>query len=198
MEIAIKDHGNGEINEGVYADALAVWEAFFLFNDAVTRGCDDNDPVVVEVHAQELDNLGALFMAAYLEVATDTYANVYMHVMACHMGDLVREWGGLMKWYSQGAEAMHQMTKFFAQKRSARRGNVSQVVLTRVHMLMKMRAQPSRRKRVRHTGKHITSTGHVSKAKREVHKQTQQNKLKTKYSAHNFNECRAVKRARGE
>jgi hypothetical protein len=29
MEIAIKDHGNGEINEGVYAEALAVWEAFF-------------------------------------------------------------------------------------------------------------------------------------------------------------------------
>jgi hypothetical protein len=109
MEIAIKDHGIGEINEGVYAEALAVWDAFFLFNDTVTRGCNDNDHVAVEAHAQELDNLGA----TYLEVATDTHVTVYMHIMACHMGDLVREWDGLMKWCSQGAEAMHQMTLFW-------------------------------------------------------------------------------------
>jgi hypothetical protein len=31
LKIAIKDHGNGELNEDVYAEALAVWEAFFLF-----------------------------------------------------------------------------------------------------------------------------------------------------------------------
>jgi hypothetical protein len=110
MEIAIKNHGNSAINEGVHAQALAVWEAFFLFNDAVTRGCDDNDHVAVEAHAQELDNLGVAFMAAYLEVATDTHVTVYMHIMACHMGDLVREWGGFMKSCSKGAEAMHQMT----------------------------------------------------------------------------------------
>jgi hypothetical protein len=169
MEIAIKDHGNDEINEGVYEEALAVWGAFFLFNDVVTRGCDDNDPVAVEAHAQELDNLGDVFMAAYLEVATDTHVTVYMHIMACHMGDLVREWGGLMKWCSQGADAMHQTTKYFARERSTKRGNVSQVVLTRVHMLMKMRGQPSRRQRLLHTGKHVTCTWHVSKAKREVH-----------------------------
>jgi hypothetical protein len=100
MEIATKDHGNGEINEGVYAEALAVWEAIFLFNDAFTRGCDDKDPVAMEEHAQELGNLGVVFMAAYLEVATDTHVTVYMHIMACHMGDFVREWGGLMKWCS--------------------------------------------------------------------------------------------------
>jgi hypothetical protein len=74
---------------------------------------------------------------------------------------------------------------------------VSQAVLTRVHMLMKIRAQPSRRQRVRHTGKHVTCTGHVSKPKREVPEQTQ-NKLKTKYPAHNFTESRALKRATGE
>jgi hypothetical protein len=88
-------------------------------------------------------------------------------------------------------------TKVFARKRSARRGNVSQIVLTRVHMLLKMRAQPSRRQRVRHTGKHITCTGYVSKTKREVHERSQ-NKLKTKYPARNCNESRAVRRARGE
>jgi hypothetical protein len=114
-EIAIKNHGNGEINEGVCAEALAVWEAFFLFNDAVTKGYDDNDPVAVDAHAQELDNLGVVFMAAYLEEATDTLVTVYMHIMACHMGDLVREWGGLMKWCSQGAEGMHQMTIFWSE-----------------------------------------------------------------------------------
>jgi hypothetical protein len=73
-----------------------------------------------------------------------------------------------MKWCSQGAEAMHQVTKLFARKRSVRRETVSQVVLIRVHMLMRIRAQPSRRQRVRHTGKHVTGTGHVSKVKREV------------------------------
>ena len=61
-------------------------------------------------------------MAADLEVAADSHVTVYMHIMACHMGDLVRQWGGLMKWCSQGAEAMHMMTKFFARKRSARKG----------------------------------------------------------------------------
>jgi UDP-N-acetyl-D-mannosaminuronic acid transferase (WecB/TagA/CpsF family) len=92
---------------------------------------------------------------------------------------------------------MYQMTKFFARKSSARRGNVSKVVLVRVHMIMKMRAQPSRTQRLRHTTVHVTSTPHVSKAKRQAHEQTQ-NKLKTKYPTHNFNESRAVKKATGE
>jgi hypothetical protein len=122
MEIAIKDHGNSEINEGVYAEALEVWEAFFLFNDAVTRGYDDNDPVAVEARAQELDNLGVVFMGAYLEVASDAHVTVYMHMMACHMGDLVREWGGLIKCCSQGAEAMHQMTIFLLKNAQQGRG----------------------------------------------------------------------------
>jgi hypothetical protein len=130
LKITIKGHGNGEMNEDAYAEAQAVWEAFFLFNDVVTRGCDDTEPLGVEAHARELDNLGAHFKAAYLEVAADFHVNVYMHIMACHMGDLGRQWGGLMKWCSQGAEAMHKMTKFFARKCSARRGILSKVVLT--------------------------------------------------------------------
>jgi hypothetical protein len=74
----------------------------------------------MEAQAQDLDNLGAQYFAAYLEVAADSHVTVYLHNMACHMGDLVRQWGGLMKWCSQGAEAMHHMTKFFAPKRSPR------------------------------------------------------------------------------
>jgi hypothetical protein len=197
LKIAIKDRISGEMSQGVYMEALALWEAFFLFNDAVTIGCDDTEPVAVEEHAQELDNLGAQFMAAYLEVAADSHVTVYMHITARHMGNLVRQWGGLMKWCSQGAEAMNQMTKFFARKRSARRRNVSKVVLTRAHMTMKMRAQPSRKQRLRHSGVHVTCNSHVSKAKREAHEQTQ-NRLKPKYPTHNFNESRAVKKAKGE
>jgi hypothetical protein len=197
MEIAIKGHGSGEINEGVYAEAFAFWEAFLLFNDVVTRGCDDNDHVAVEAHAPELENLGAVFLFAYLEVATDSHVIIYMHIMACHMSDIVREWGGLMKWCSQGAEARHQIIIVLLGTAQQGGGGVSQVMLTRVHKLMKMRAQPSCRQRVRHTGKHVTGTGHVSKAKREVHDHTQ-NKLKTKYPGRNFIESCAVKRARGE
>jgi hypothetical protein len=33
----------GEFNENVFAEAVAIWEAFFLFNDAFTRGCDDTE-----------------------------------------------------------------------------------------------------------------------------------------------------------
>jgi hypothetical protein len=117
LKIAIKDHGNGEMNEDVYTEALAVWEAISLFNDDVTRGCDDIKPVAVEAHAQELDNPGAYSMAAYLKVAADSHVTAYMHIMACHIGNLVRQWGGLMKWCGQEAEAMHKGTKFFAQKR---------------------------------------------------------------------------------
>jgi succinate dehydrogenase flavin-adding protein (antitoxin of CptAB toxin-antitoxin module) len=104
---------------------LAVWDAFFLFNDVVTIGCDDNDHVAVETHVRELDNLGARFMAANLEAAAESRVTVFMHIIECNMGDAVREWGGLMKWCSQGAEAMHQMTKIFARKRSARRRDLS-------------------------------------------------------------------------
>jgi hypothetical protein len=64
-KIALKDNCRGEMNKDVYAEALAVWEAFFLFSDAITRGCKDNEPVVVEAHAQELDSLGVMLMAAY-------------------------------------------------------------------------------------------------------------------------------------
>jgi hypothetical protein len=46
-------------------------------------------------------------------------------------------------------------------------------------------------------GKNATCTGYISKAKRKVHEHIQ-NKLKTKYPAHNFNESRLVKRARGK
>jgi hypothetical protein len=89
------------------------------------------------------------------------------------------------------------MTKLFTRKRSARRGKVWKVVLTRVHMTMKIRAQQSRGQRFRHTRVHVTCTGHVSKAKREAHEHTR-NKLINKYPTHNFNESRAVKKARGE
>jgi hypothetical protein len=74
---------------------------------------------------------------------------------------------------------------------------VSYIVPTRLHMKMKLRAQPWRKQRVRHTGKQVTCTSHVSKAKRTVHEQTQ-NKLKTKYPAHNVSETRVVERGRGE
>jgi hypothetical protein len=97
MEITIKGHDNGEINECVYTAPLSIWEAISLFNAIVTRGCEDIDPVAMDAHAQELDNLGDVFMDAYLEVAADAHVTVYMHIMACCMGDLVREWDGLMK-----------------------------------------------------------------------------------------------------
>jgi hypothetical protein len=56
--------------------------------------------VALKAHAHEIDNVGAQFMAACLNlgVAADSRVTVYMHIMACGMGDLVSEWGGLMKW----------------------------------------------------------------------------------------------------
>jgi hypothetical protein len=45
----ISYHGQGgEVNEDVFLDAMVVWESFFLFNDAVTRGCDDENSWGVE------------------------------------------------------------------------------------------------------------------------------------------------------
>jgi hypothetical protein len=70
---------------------------------------------------------------------------------------------------------MHHMTKLFARKRSPRRGNMSKVMLIRVHMTMKMRAQPLRTQRLRLTRVHVKDNGHVSKAHREAHEQTQNN-----------------------
>jgi hypothetical protein len=97
LKIAIKNHGRGEMSEDVYAETLAVWEAFFLFDDVVMRGFDDTKPFAVEAHAKELDNPGAQFMAASLEAAADSHATFYMHIKAYHMGNLMKIWGGLMK-----------------------------------------------------------------------------------------------------
>eukprot|EP00873_Tetraselmis_striata_P043161 jgi/Tetstr1/463425/TSEL_000729.t1 len=92
LQKAIPHHKRGQKNDEVYLEALAVWEAFFLFNDADTMGCDDIDPAAIEAHAKELEQLGATFMAAFLEIATDKNMTVYMHyLMACHMGDMVRQ-----------------------------------------------------------------------------------------------------------
>jgi hypothetical protein len=44
---------------------------------------------------------------------------------------------------------------------------------------------------------HFIGIGHVSKANREAHEQTQ-NKLKTKYPTRNFDKSGAVKKVRGE
>jgi hypothetical protein len=196
VSIAIRDYNISVVNEAVYREALTVWEAFFIFNEAVTRGCDDNNPVAVEAHTHELDSLGAQFMAAYVEAAADSRVTVYMLIMACHIGDLVRGWDGLMNWCSQGGEEMHQVTKFFARKRSSHKDCVLGFAHPSAHD-DELRAHPSRRQRERHTGKQVACTGHVSKAKREVHEQTQ-NVLKNKYPTHNFSEFRAGKRARGE
>jgi hypothetical protein len=111
------------MSENIHTEALSVWEAFVLFNDAIMRGGDDTDHVAMEAHTQESDNIGAHFMTAYLEVGADSHVIVYMHTMPCHMGDLVRECGGFIKLCSQEAEVMHHMTKFFARKRSTRRGD---------------------------------------------------------------------------
>lgn len=46
--------------------------------------------------------------------------SIYIHIMCCHVEDLVLRHGSLMKYCSQGAEAIHQRTKFAGLKRCRR------------------------------------------------------------------------------
>jgi hypothetical protein len=97
LRMEISYHGHDEMNEGVLFDAMAVWESFFVFNDVVTSGCDGEGPSRLEENSREVELKGAVLMAPYLEVAPTDFVINYMHLVACHMGDFVRQWGGLMK-----------------------------------------------------------------------------------------------------
>jgi hypothetical protein len=197
MEMSIKEHDNGKINERVYAEALAGWEVFFLFNDVVTGGCDDNDHVAMEAHAQELDNLGDVSMAAYLEVAIDIHMTVYMHIMACYIGDFVREWGGLMKLRSQGAEAMHQMTKYKCSEALSKEGEcVSGCAHPSAHP--DEDANPAI---TQATGAAHRQACHMHRACVQGQKggpRADPKQAPIRVPAHNFNESCAVKRGRGD
>ncbi len=73
----------------------------------LTNGCEPNE-AAWELHPAELD-------AAFIAVSTNVVVcSPYLHVLAYHLGDMVRRWGPLTQFSSQACESFHQWIKTFA------------------------------------------------------------------------------------
>ena len=169
LKIAIPEWEGSQA--AIYSRCYAVWENFFYLASLISDGCDFASR---NIHAQELDAAGATFLHSYVAVATnEACRSPYLHMVACHLGHVVRMWGSLVQWSSQGCESIHQWIKFFAKQRSNRRQWIKTTsinVAARQHI--EMTAGPARREQG--PGRKRKTVGHMSKGKEEVHKKIKQ------------------------
>lgn len=110
----------------------AAWKAFMNWNYEVSRGCDDGQHAK-DAHADRLETLGEDFRLKLLNgvVPADKFTP-YMHLIVHHLHPQARRYGSLVRFSSQGLEALHQWVKFTANNRSNRQlVDVPKVVLRR-------------------------------------------------------------------
>ena len=67
-----------------------------------------------EAWAVEIENAGAEFITAWVAAVGGATKGVYLHMLQAHIPDLVRRFGNLSKYSSQGLEHTHKMQKRFA------------------------------------------------------------------------------------
>jgi hypothetical protein len=133
----------------------------------IINGYEPNE-AAWEVHAAEPNAAGADAFSAFIAVNTNVaIRSPYLHVLACHLGDMVRQWDSLTQFSSQACEALHQWIKTFAKhinrNQWVRTSAMSTVVRARgeqVHGLAK---------RSQSVGKKRAATGHMNKAKITKH-----------------------------
>jgi hypothetical protein len=94
-----------------------VWSTFCYWNHLIGQGCAD-DQASRDEHAEAVRVQAERFMRAFLLRCLPKHVTVYMHIMQCHCHELIEVHGSLDKFSSQGAEAIHQETRFAALKRS--------------------------------------------------------------------------------
>ena len=153
--------------KNLYEKCLDLWQKFLYFVLLINEGCeDDDDSTARDAYGDRLDEWGAKVVKAYLPLAAITKkqsTTIYLHICACHVGDLARKWGSLTKYCSQAVEAAHQWVHFF-NKFGPRNEHTASVALkkglSRQHVEMHHPAGRGKAK------KREGGTGHMSKAKK--------------------------------
>ena len=120
-------------------------------------------------HGAEPDSTGKDVMTSNIAVNTrEACRSPYLHGLACHLGDMVRQWGSLNQFSSQACESLHQWIKTFATKFSNKK---EWVRTTCVSVVVRQRVEqtegPSRRSEG--GGRKRATTGHMGKTKLEKH-----------------------------
>jgi hypothetical protein len=85
-------------------------------NHIIGQGCAD-DHASRDQLAEAVRVQAERFMCAFLLRCLPKHVTVYMHIMQCHCHQLIELHGSLHKFSSQGAEEIHQETRFAALKR---------------------------------------------------------------------------------
>ena len=143
-----------------YGKCYTTWSCFFYVVTLIGEGCAQ-DAAARAQHGTDLDAAGAQFLSSYIDVASvEALKSPYLHLAACHLGDLARQWGSLSRWSSQPAEAIHQWVKFNAKHRSNRKGWVKTTAVS-VAVKHKFANEPARRTV---KAKQTSKFGHKTKA----------------------------------
>lgn len=124
LEIAIPE--NAGRDKQLHQRCTQAWDAMWVLMHLIAEGCNDHDLDSVRVHAAAVDCAGETLLTAYIRVSSrEAVRSPYLHDIACHLGDCIREWGSLTKFSCQSTESIHQWVKFFAKSRSNRRNWVA-------------------------------------------------------------------------
>jgi hypothetical protein len=146
---------------------LAAWRAFVKWNTEVGAGCDDEQSSR-DSHGDRLEKLAEEFRVVALDLVIPAERfTYYLHSMNCHMGDLARRHGSLVRLSSQGLEAMHQSVKFTANSRCNRQpGKMASTMIIRLSLKAAACGNPALRHH-NEGGRLKRPGGHVSKAVKE-------------------------------
>ena len=154
-EILLQAHPRTSENLQLAKDA---WDAFFLFQEELVDGCNDDDPNEVAEHSRVLKELAEDFVKKYIRVSANKKVTPYMHIMMVDIPRMVLLHGSLVKYSSQGVERLHQYVKFITMYRSNRKhkdvsGKVAKDLALKT---MTLADRPARRK-----GKKRTAEGGI-------------------------------------
>jgi hypothetical protein len=155
-------------NKDLHQRCFDAWLDFTWLAALISKGCD-RDVEAWDAHGAELDAAGKDVMTSFIAVSTrEACRSPYLHGLACHLGDMVRQWGSLNQFSSQACESLHQWIKTFATKFSNKK---EWVRTTCVSVVVRQRVEQSDgpARRSRGGGRKRATTGHMGKAKLEKH-----------------------------
>jgi len=98
-----------EVNDkGLDQRCSDAWTNFFYLEALMSNGCEPNE-ATWELHTAELDAAGANALTAFIAaIANVGVRSPYLHVYACHLGEMVRWWGPLTQFSFQGCKSLPQ------------------------------------------------------------------------------------------
>ena len=172
LKIALPNYDTTD--QPLYGVCCRAWSCFYYLTALVTDGCSD-DLAARQEYGASLDTAGAEFLDSYIAVSSaEAVRSPYLHITACHLGDIARRWGSLARWSSQPVEALHQWIHFFSRHRSNRRQWVTSTAKN-VMVKQSFAHLPARRQQVADKRRDAAgSLGHAPVKERREHAQIKQ------------------------